>query len=274
MLKPTFSIIIPALNEEKFLPRLLESLILQSDKDFEVIVVDGNSKDKTVEVARTFAKKLPGFKLVTCPKASLPYQRNMGARQAHGDWLVFVDADGEFLPQFIERSKVYIQTHEVNLFTTWWRADTDENKDAQVALLANLTIELTLVFHRPHAPGPLTIVSRAAYDTVDGYDEDYAFTEDLDFGLRLGKAGYTLAILRETLYVWSLRRIRKEGTFKVVQSYAKAAALALVAQRAPKAMPGYIMGGQLYDKKKKSGKRPIFGQYEQKLKKLMNELFD
>ena len=47
----TYSVIIPTLNEEKFLPNLLESLIVQTDKHFEVIVVDGSSKDKTVAIA-------------------------------------------------------------------------------------------------------------------------------------------------------------------------------------------------------------------------------
>ena len=52
--KPFFSIVIPALNEEKFLPKLLESLSHQHFCDFEVIVVDGRSKDKTVAVAETY----------------------------------------------------------------------------------------------------------------------------------------------------------------------------------------------------------------------------
>jgi len=55
---PTFSVIIPTLNEEKFLPNLLRSLADQSKKDFEVIVVDDCSKDKTRTIAKSYGHKV------------------------------------------------------------------------------------------------------------------------------------------------------------------------------------------------------------------------
>jgi glycosyltransferase involved in cell wall biosynthesis len=74
------SIVIPALNEEHFLPHLLTSLTKQTKSDFEVIVVDGSSTDRTVEVARSFGTKLPKLEVIVSQKASLPLQRNLGAR--------------------------------------------------------------------------------------------------------------------------------------------------------------------------------------------------
>ena len=56
--RPFFSIIIPSLNEEKYLPLLLEDLSQQTFKSFEVIIIDGKSEDKTIELAKTFNKKL------------------------------------------------------------------------------------------------------------------------------------------------------------------------------------------------------------------------
>ena len=53
-LGPFFSVIIPCLNEEKYLPKLLKDLQGQIDRNFEVIVVDGKSEDRTVEVAKKF----------------------------------------------------------------------------------------------------------------------------------------------------------------------------------------------------------------------------
>lgn len=269
---PTFSVIIPTLNEEKFLPNLLVSLVKQTKKDFETIVVDGKSKDKTVSIARTFQTKLPRLQVIEASRASLPFQRNLGARAARGEWLVFVDADGELLPHFMARCTLFIDTYHPSIFTTWWRPDSETGGDALLALMANMTLEIWFLMNKPHAPGPLTIVSRQAYDTVGGYDEAHSFTEDLDFGIRLGKAGYKTTMLRETLFVWSLRRLRKEGTLKVVQAYVKAAALALFVNRAPKTMHGYIMGGHLY-KYRKPVKRSVLKLYERKLKQLMKELF-
>jgi len=58
-MKPYFSIIIPTLNEERYLPKLLEDLLNQTEKNFEVIVVDGKSTDKTIDVCKHFMKNIP-----------------------------------------------------------------------------------------------------------------------------------------------------------------------------------------------------------------------
>ena len=57
-MKPFFSIVIPTLNEEDYLPNLLGDLTKQTKKDFEVIIADGYSKDETKQVVKAFKKKL------------------------------------------------------------------------------------------------------------------------------------------------------------------------------------------------------------------------
>ena len=272
MRKPLFSVIIPTLNEEKFLPKLLDSLVAQTNKSFEVIVVDGKSKDQTVEIAKSFTKKLPSLIVVTSPKASLPFQRNFGAKHAHGEWLVFVDADGIFLPYFIARSAAFIKSDSPTVFTSWFTPDTTISGDALFTLMTNVTVEMSLVVKRQLTPGPLTIVSRTAFDTVGGYNKEHAFNEDVDFGLRLAKEGFTLSILREALCVYSLRRFRKQGKLKVIQQYVTAGLVAVFTKSALKKMPGYIMGGQLYGKRKQA-KQSVLKKYQRKLKELSKELF-
>ncbi|PIV12587.1 MAG: teichoic acid biosynthesis protein, partial [Candidatus Nealsonbacteria bacterium CG03_land_8_20_14_0_80_36_12] len=86
------SIIIPTLNEEKYLPSLLEEIKKQNFSDYEIIVADGGSEDKTVKIARNY-----GCKIV---KGGLPAKgRNEGAKIAEGDILLFMDADNIFLPE-------------------------------------------------------------------------------------------------------------------------------------------------------------------------------
>lgn len=270
--KPIFSVIIPALNEEKFLPKLLSSLAAQTKRNFEVIVVDGKSKDATVKVANGFKKEFPSLKVVVSPKRSLPYQRNFGATHAKGDWYVFVDADGVFSPYFIERCTLFVEKEKPTVFSTWFLPDSNVAADALLTLLSTMTVEMSLVVKRQITPGPLSIVSRMAFDAVGGYNVEHSFGEDFDFGLRLGKAGFAVSILREALCVFSLRRFRNEGTLKVIQQYAKGAFFGLVTKSAPKTMPGYIMGGQLY-KSKKTVKRSVLKTYERKLRQLTRELF-
>lgn len=269
--KPLFSVIIPALNEEKFLPNLLESLAQQSKKNFEVIVVDGKSKDKTVAVAKAFAKKLPKLKVLMSEKASLPLQRNLGAAEAVGEWFVFIDADSVLMPYFIERITRYTANSKPQAFTTWAQPDVDENTEALYTLFVNLYIEAAIQFKRPLTPGPLSAIRRDKFHSVGGYDESHEYNEDAEFGLRLAHFGVPVSILRESLYILSMRRVRHEGKKKVMQQYALSL-LPVFFKRPIKHMPGYIMGGQLY-KNRKQPKRSALAGYERKLKSLMKELF-
>ena len=272
MRTPRFSVIIPTLNEEKFLPHLLTSLTEQTKKDFEVIVVDGKSKDKTVAVARSFEGKLPHLTVLVSKKASLPLQRNLGAAAARGEWFVFIDADGVLMPYFIERIGQYIADQHPAVFSTWAQPDSDVNNDAIFTLLANIFWESMVVWKRPAAPGPLTVVRNDIFRDVGGYDERHAFNEDVDLGLRLAKRGFTLTMVRESLYIWSMRRFRKHGTLRVIEQLALSSIPIFILKRPLKSLPGYVMGGQLYRKKKKINRSALI-QYERKLKALVKELF-
>jgi glycosyltransferase involved in cell wall biosynthesis len=268
-----YSIIIPTLNEEKFLPNLLASLAAQTRRNFEVIVVDGSSRDKTVALAKSYAKKLPKLKVIVSKIASLPLQRNLGARRAKGKWLIFIDADGILLPYFVQRCTTFIESAKPTVFTTWFRPDSENPKDAVYTLFANIYLEATIIFKKAHAPGPLTIIQRAAYMKVGGYDERHAFHEDIDFGIRLFREGIRLDILRESLCVWSLRRFRKEGILKVLNQYIVGMLPVLFLNTSFKYMPGYVMGGQLYKKQKNTAKTTI-KKFERSFKKLLKELFE
>ena len=244
------SIVIPALNEELFLPHLLTSLTKQTQKDFEVIVVDGCSKDRTVQLAQSFSSKLPGLKVIVSEKAGLPLQRNLGAKAASGEWLAFVDADSVLLPYFVERLEWFIEEHKPDLFTSWFRPDSEVSGDALFTLIANLFVEGSIVFKRPIAPGPLAVVRHETFDMVGGYNEALTFGEDYDFTQRIAAHGIKLQIQRETLYVYSLRRIRKEGKLRFIRLYARASLLVLLTRRNLKNVPSYVMGGHLYETNK------------------------
>ena len=90
-MKPTYSVIIPAFNEELLLPRtlaMLERAMERLSFPGEVIVVDNNSSDRTAEIARE-----RGARVVHEPENQISRARNTGARAALGDYLMFLDAD-------------------------------------------------------------------------------------------------------------------------------------------------------------------------------------
>jgi len=254
------SIVIPALNEEKYLPRLLTSLTKQTRKDFNVVVVDGSSKDKTVEIAGAFSSRLPKLKVIVSEKAGLPLQRNIGARATRGEWLVFLDADNTVHPYFIERLECFIKEHKPQLFTSWFRPDSEVSGDAMFTLIANLFVEGSIIFHRPIAPGPLAVVRREVFELVGGYNEALTFGEDYDLTRRIAARGISLQILRETLYVLSLRRVRKEGKLRFIRLYAKAALLVLLTKKNLDNVPSYVMGGHFYEEKVRQVKQTVIHQ--------------
>lgn len=243
------SLVIPALNEENFLPHLLTSLTKQTKQDFEVVVVDGSSKDRTVETARSFCSKLPKLNVIVSEKAGLPLQRNLGARATSGEWLVFIDADSVLLPYFIERIEWFIETQKPLIFTSWFRPDSDISGDALFTLIANSFVEGSIYFNRPIAPGPLAVIRRDVFESVGGYNEALTFGEDYDLTQRITERGIDLQILRETLYEFSLRRVRREGKLRFMLLYAKAALRVLLLKRNLKHVPSYVMGGHLYEAK-------------------------
>lgn len=97
MEKPLISVVIPAFNEEKYLPQCLESL-KQTYKNFETIVVDNNSTDKTGEIARKF-----GARVVFEQRQGIAYAREAGFKAAKGEIIARTDADGLPPPNWLAK---------------------------------------------------------------------------------------------------------------------------------------------------------------------------
>jgi glycosyltransferase involved in cell wall biosynthesis len=241
------SIVIPTLNEEKYLPKLLASLTHQTRMDFGVVVIDGSSRDNTVALARSFAPLLPNLRVHVSATAGVALQRNIGARLTSGEWLVFVDADAVLLPYCIERLEHFIEEKNPTLFTAWFRPDSEAGGDALFTLLTNSYLESSLVVHHPIIPSGLTAVRREVFELVGGYAENLVFGEDYDLTCKITGRGIAPQILRETLSEFSLRRVRKEGRLRFAWFYAKASARALLVRKGMEKAPTYALGGEYYE---------------------------
>lgn len=272
---PKFSIIIPTLNEEKFLPALLVSLASQTDRDFEVIVVDGNSKDKTVQQAKRFTSKVPNLKIITLDHAGVSCQRNVGAQAARSDWYVFVDADSVLLPGFIARIREYIQKKHARFFTTWFKADVDDPMYAISAFIMNISLELGVIVKKPWAPGPLTVIRRDAFLSVGGYNERITYGEDHELGVMVVKKGIPFEVLRDVLYIYSFRRFQKEGTLKVLERTIPSTIAVMLTNHGLKQIPGYVSGGSLYWNTARKKKQPLLSKdLEKRIKTFFRELME
>ena len=96
------SIVAPCLNEEKYLPTFLNSLVAQSYKNFEVIIVDGGSTDKSVQILTRFTRKLD-LKVVMCKRRNFGYIRNVGGAHTRYDIIFQCNTDNYLEPRFLEQ---------------------------------------------------------------------------------------------------------------------------------------------------------------------------
>jgi len=95
------SVVVPFFNGMNFLERSLQSLESQTDRDFEVVLVDDGSVDGSGEWATGWVEKHPKFHLVRQTNQGVSSARNLGLSKARGSWVLFVDADDTVEPDFV-----------------------------------------------------------------------------------------------------------------------------------------------------------------------------
>jgi len=203
------SIIIPTLNEEKYIGRLLTDLESQTYTDYDVIVVDGNSDDGTFDIVKKYHK----VKFIQSNVRNVSKQRNKGVLLSQGDTLFFLDADlslpdSNFLKNLMHEFNAVAMNVNIKI-------PPDEEKLVDKAMygLFNATLLLSRVFRMHGARGCL-MVKKSYFDKAKGYNESIKVSEDSELFRRLaqfGKVSYSQQIIYE-----SPRRYRKMGYFKTI----------------------------------------------------------
>lgn len=121
---PKFSVIIPLYNKEAYVRKTLESVIAQTYKDFECIVVDDGSTDNSADVVRELVignSKLVNdqFRLISQPNAGVAAARNNGVAVSHGEYVCFLDADDWWEPTFLEEmDKLISEYPDAGIYAT------------------------------------------------------------------------------------------------------------------------------------------------------------
>ena len=246
MKQPFFSVIIPTLNEEKYISRLLAALSRQQFRDFEVIIVDGNSNDKTLDVASKFAAEIT-LNLMHANKRNLSYQRNQGAFKARGEYLVFLDADTMPPADYLKLIKSTINIKHVTLLTTYLKGDDQRWFYKYLMRGVNMTIQIFKFIDKQFACGANLIIRRDKFLAVRGFREDLTMSEDHDLTLRLRAMGCRLTIIKQTQLELSMRRIRSEGLTSIVFKYMVAIVHMLLLGPMTKKIYNYPMGGHVHD---------------------------
>jgi glycosyltransferase involved in cell wall biosynthesis len=207
------SIIIPTLNEEEFLPKLLKSIKKQKFKDYEIIVADAGSTDRTREIARRF-----GVRIV---EGGLPAKgRNEGVKFAKGDLFLFLDADVILPENFLE--KAVREFERRNLYVASIQLDPQTSKRIIKFFFNrfyNYPVKKLERFLPYGAMGYL--IKKELHQKIKGFDEKIKLCEDHDYVRRAAKLG-KFGVLKGVKISISLRRFYKDGWLKVILKYTSA----------------------------------------------------
>jgi len=203
------SIIIPTLNEERYLPMFLEQIKKQPFNDYEIIVADADSDDRTVGIAKSY-----GCKIV---EGGVPAKgRNEGAKIAQGDILLFMDADNLFLPDNFF-TDILREFKTRNLDAAYFPIYLDGNKIDRVACWGyNLCAKATQNF-LPHASNSI-LAKKSIHQDIGGFDETIMLAEDHEYVREVGRHGKFGYIEIEPVLT-SARRTERDGSVKTYCKY-------------------------------------------------------
>ncbi len=217
---PSISVVIPTLNEAARLPILLEKLAAQTVSPLEVLVCDGDSTDQSAEIARQF----PGVTLLPCERG-VSRQRNVGARAASAELLIFLDADDAPGPDFLEKAARSYHRLPFSIACPWFVA-LDGNLAAKLCyFLFNIGFFLGQSTLRMGS-GVCLICPRDAFLKVGGFDETLHLGEDIQL---IRKLCPRFGLHRHLLIPLgtSARRFERVGAFKLMLFYARITPLLL-----------------------------------------------
>ena len=131
-MKPEISVIMPVYNIEKYLPTAIESILKQTFKNFELIVLDDKSEDNTLSIAKDFAKKDSRVKVIELEKRQKQgVGRNIGIQYAIGDYIMFLDGDDIAKDNFLE--KMFFAIKKTNADIAMCKFQTLDDRNGKIS---------------------------------------------------------------------------------------------------------------------------------------------
>jgi len=209
----TFSVIVPAFNEQKTIEKALKALRNQTFKDFEIIVKDGGSTDRTVEIAKKYADKI-----VCKTDFSAADARNQGADYGRGVFLVFVDADTELPRDTLERFACLIQNTEIVGGSCRKTPHDGDFIDRIIYEFVNISTFFSYYLHIGGAHGNCMLIRKNVFKAINGFNPKIKVAEEQELVRKARKFGKFVFLL--DVYVFeSARRIRTWGKLKLFMTW-------------------------------------------------------
>lgn len=192
---PLISVIIPAYNAEKTIQETIDSVLNQTFQDFEIIVINDGSQDKTLEIVNSI--KDPRLQVFSYPNAKQAASRNRGISHSTGEFLAFLDADDLWKPDKLEAQLKALQDNPEAAVAYSWSQCIDEKghflrEASQSTTSGDVYAKLLLCDFLDNGSNPL--VRRQALEQVGTFDESLPPAEDWELWIRLAARYHFVAV--------------------------------------------------------------------------------
>ncbi len=196
----SISVIIPAYNSEALLPETLESVLGQTTRPDEVLVIDDGSTDGTAAVAGAFPAPV---RVISKANSGQGASRNFGVELATSEWIAFVDADDLWEPNKLERQMEELARHPDADICYTGRVEL-MHYDERPTLGKVITVPgpeglRKSLFHNTTFLPSSVVIRKSAFQAIGGFDPHFRLVQDWDLWLRLLHAGAKFAACPEPL---------------------------------------------------------------------------
>ncbi|MFQ5824314.1 MAG: glycosyltransferase family 2 protein [bacterium] len=202
---PKVSVLLPVYNEEKWIASAIRSILNQTFNDFEFLIINDGSQDKTESIIRSFSDRR--IRLINNDKnLGVVKSSNKGIFSADGEYIARVDADDISLPSRLEKQVQFMEQHpEVAVLGTaaYHNNKIRKEKFIRIPPLDDYKIKCEMVKYVPLEQSSV-IARTSIMKEMGGYDESYDDVEDLELWIRIGKM-FKLANLSEPLIIRNVR---------------------------------------------------------------------
>lgn len=195
---PTVSVIIPTYQHAQFISDAIQSVLDQTYRDFEVIIINDGSTDRTAEILDGYSDRVT---VITQPNRGLPASRNVGINHSLGEFVAFLDADDFWLSNKLEK-QVQLMNEDPDLGLIFTNATVLSGAITKGTIFDLVTpksgwVEKEL-FQDNFMPMPTILVRRSCFKSVGLFDENLRSCEDYDLWLRISHL-YPVAYIDEPL---------------------------------------------------------------------------
>lgn len=197
------SVIMPARNREQFIEKAIECAINQTFRDWELIVVDDDSEDRTAEIVERISRRDSRVRLIRSAKcANIAEVQNVGLERARGEFIAIMDSD-DWCDRRRFETELSLLCSDTRLgAVSCWALLLDEEGKVIRPIRSAIDwneIETELPFQDVLCNGA-ALLRRSALDEIGGFDQSYPYSFDSKLWIDLVKQGYLLANVGEELY--------------------------------------------------------------------------